>query len=156
MSSKERDNDMEKDLIHKVTRGEDGFSVPEGYFAGLQDKVLARVETGTQQRPALTVRIRQLVTQPAFAYAALITGLLIAFVTIIDRPVETDVFAAISGEDAYAYVYQNIEEYSATELASIAGEISVDDFSDLTADEINIALDDLLNELSPEDLDELF
>ncbi len=151
------EKDRDKEMIHGVPRGNDGFDVPEGYFEALPDLVMARLEQDRDSRHSTGSRIRYLVTSPAFAYAALITALLIAVVMLVQSPQQSDVFADISNEEAYAYVYSNIDEYTMEELADIAGNSGVDEeILSLTDDQVNIALDELLEDVDPEELDELF
>lgn len=144
-------------MIHGVPRGSDGFDVPEGYFEALPDMVMARLEQDRSSRPSTVARIRHFVTTPAVAYAALITGLLIAVVMLVRSPQQSDVFADISSDAAYVYVYSNIDEYTMEEIASIAGSSVIDEeIQNLTDDQVNIALDQLLQDVDPEELNELF
>jgi len=155
--NRQDEKDRDRELIHGVPRGSDGFYVPEGYFEALPDMVMARLEQDRDSRPSTSARIAHFVTKPAFAYAALITGLLIAVVMLVRSPQQSDVFADISSEAAYAYVYSNIGEYSMEEIADIAGNSAIDEeILKLTDDQVNIALDQLLEDADLKELDELF
>lgn len=149
--------DKDKDLIHGVPRGSDGFEVPEGYFQELPEQVLAKLNEQSHTTRTNGAKIRHLVTRPILAYAAMITGLMIAVVVLLDKQEQSNVFADISTEEAYEYVYDNIEEYGIEDLTEIAGITMIDnEISTLTDDQINIALDEILETVDPSELDELF
>jgi len=138
-------------------RGNEGYKVPDGYFDTLPDRIMDKLSSEKVSTPANGARVVRMLSGRAAAVAAILAGVAVALVVLIDKPNNTDVFASISEEEAYSYVYENIDEFTSEDILVMAGESAFsDNYSDLTGEEVNIALEELLNDMDPDELDELF
>jgi hypothetical protein len=141
-------------------KSSEGYSVPPVYFKELQDKVLNQIHEEQHTEP-VSSWLRDLVQQyfkPRYALAvATVAAVVVAAVVFNKDSDDSSLLASISAEDAYAYVFTNIAEYETLDLVTLAdaeyADYFLDEFSD---DELNYAIDALLEDIDAESLEELF
>jgi hypothetical protein len=140
-------------------RSAEGYSVPPVYFKELQDKVLGRIQNEPQKEP-VGYWLRDLVQhyfKPRYALAMATVLIIIVAAVVFKGGDEASLLASISSEDAYEYVYGHITEYETMDLYTLAdiedADFLLDGFSD---EELNDAIDALLDDIDTESLEELF
>lgn len=110
----------EEKINEELKRISPGFpspqvEIPEGYFEELPDRIVARLRTEHNHKPALRAIWMKLIT-----VAAVLAGLLITvFVMLPKKDVELQ---PISSLEAYQYIEENIDEFETlleSEVASI-------------------------------------
>ncbi len=155
-------HDELKDIAPGLSKmkSSEGYSVPPVYFKELQDKVMGQIHAEQHTEPAgswLIDIVRQYF-QPRYAFAmATVTIIIVAALVFRNGGNDTSILASITSEDAYEYVYGHISEYETMDLYTLAdtenAEYVLDVFSD---DELNFAIDALLEDIDSESLEELF
>jgi len=138
----------------------EGYSVPPVYFKELQDKVLGQIQREQQQAPApgwLSDLLQQYF-RPRYAFAMATVAIIIVAAIIFRGGDDATLLGSISSEDAFEYVYNHITEYETLDLYTLVDVEDTDylldgDFSD---EELNSAIDVLLEEFDTESLEELF
>lgn len=154
-------NDELKDIaptLSKMKSGE-GFSVPPAYFKELRGKVLNQIHNEQKQK-ASGSWLHELIGQyfkPRFALVlATFTIVIVAGIVLMRDSEETILLASITSEDAYEYVYDNIRDYESIDLFTIA-DINYDGtlFDNISDEELNNALDALINDIGDTSIEEL-
>ena len=138
---------------------ESGFKVPPGYFDNLTDRVMANVavESRPRQQRSIVRSIRSAILSPRYAAAAAVVLVLIVALVMMPAPgSEQDLLAGISDEAAYTYVMENLHNYNAEDLLEVADGIDMSDSYTFEDDEIDKALDEILDEIDPSEFEILF
>ena len=144
-----------------------GFEVPHNYFRTLPDEVLERVQTEAHAPSAWALLGNQLRAlfapqrRPQFAFALAGIATLVVMVVFVFPKSGTDQSMAlndITTEEAYAYALANIDDIDQEELYAMseATELDMGGLNNVTNEELNEALDDLLDEIDPETIEALF
>ena len=147
-------------LKRESESGYSGFKVPPGYFEGLTDRVMSRIDQETQVRPRQAVfrQIRSAVFSPR--YAAAVAAVVIAIAALVlmpDAQNGQELLAGISDDDAYEYVMNNIYSYNTEDLLSVAEDIELaESYIMFEDDDVDAAIEELLNDIDPNELEELF
>ena len=140
-------------------KSSEGYSVPPVYFKELQDKVMGKIQN-EQKAPAgswFSEFVEHFFT-PRYALAlATVALIIVAGVVLKNGGNETSMFASISVDDAYEYVYNNIDEYETVDLYTLTDTEYADNvLDDFSNEELNYAIDALLEDIDSESLEELF
>ena len=150
--------DIAPELIDKKVT--DGFDVPPDYFRDLHSRIMTRVADEGQPNEAKRVRLlstrasRMRVIGVAVAACALV---LVVFVFMQGNQSQSDLTAVITAEEAFDYVYENIYEYNTDDLLSLLdNETEIYEYDELSNEELNYMLEDLLKDVGPEQLEDLF
>ena len=140
-------------------KGTEGYSVPPVYFRELQNKVLDQLQNEKQEQRAgnwLSELIRNYLN-PRYALALATLVIVVVTAVVLSEDNDTALLASISSEEAYAYVYGHIGDYETMDLYTLAyvedADFFIDEFSD---EEINYAIDVLLEDIDAESLEELY
>ncbi len=115
MSKQEENMDNKLDKWFQENNPREAMRVPEGYFDGFADQVINNVNGKTKTgKPLLIKKIR---TWSAIAACA---ALLVTATFLLRSNVDTNVnlFAEVSEEQAWSYVFENDEAYSLDDLAA--------------------------------------
>jgi hypothetical protein len=155
-------HDELKDLapgLAKMQQGE-GYSVPPTYFRDMQNKVMSQVLQEEQKAPAGSW-LRNLVEQyfsPRYALAiATVAIVIVAAVVYNGQGSDNELLASITEEDAFEYVFANIDEYEIMDIYALSDEgyagITLDDLSD---EDLDFAIDALIDDIGSESLDQLY
>ena len=138
----------------------EGYSVPPVYFKELQDKIMGQINSEQSREPAgswLSEMLRQYFT-PRYAFAmATVTIVVVAALVFRNGGDNASILASITSEDAYEYVYGHISEYETMDLYSLADTENADYVLNIFSDdELDFAIDALLDDIDTESLEELY
>ena len=137
----------------------EGYSVPPVYFKELQDKVMGQIHNEQQKEPVRNW-LRELVQQyfrPRYALAMATVAIIVVAAVVFRGGDDIALLASISSEDAYEYVYGNISEYETMDLYALVDAEDTDYFpGDFSDEELNYAIDALLEDIDTESLEELY
>lgn len=100
----------------------DGFQVPEGYWEGLEDRVMARIHAEVASpAPVLTARPggRWWRARPLWAAAAAVTAVAAALWLLRPAPPASVAAVDLSEEEVAAYVVENVQEFDVEQLATL-------------------------------------
>lgn len=131
-----------------------GMKVPEDYFDNLADQILAKAHQTSEVRTTKVFSMRTVMT-----LAASVIVLAVATVVIMTRTnddINTSNLASITSDEAYDYIYSNADLFSAEDIYVILGSDAELEQTTLDLEETNYAIDELLEDLDPEDLENLF
>lgn len=146
--------------LAKLHPKDDGFSVPEGYFAQTADDFFRRKEEATQKSAGL--RILYLRRIAAAAVVILATGIWLFSGKTNSQTPETDFFAGISDAEIKAYIEENIHEFETATLLESGAELTLSDenwlpaFENAESSATDKLLDELMNEIDPYDFEDFF
>ena len=157
-------------LLRSLKKQRSGFKVPADYFDQLPDVVMDRINeeeqaTSTETAPIVSSFLDrlfeqlQILLQPRYALAfASVAVLLIAGIYFFNAPQNTqvDVLAEISAEELEDYVMSNVEEFEMEVLLEEMEESELDiPSSEDAIPPMDDLLDDIIEDLSDEELEEL-
>ncbi|RLD22187.1 MAG: hypothetical protein DRI69_02005 [Bacteroidetes bacterium] len=141
-------------------KSSEGYSVPPVYFKELQDKVMGQIHAEQQKAPAGSWLIDLLAQyfKPRYAFAmATVTIVVVAALVFRNGGNDNAILASITAEDAYEYVYGHISEYETLDLYTLADNENADYILDVFSDdELDFAIDALIDDIGTESLEELF
>jgi hypothetical protein len=145
--------------LSKMKSGE-GYSVPPVYFKELQDKVMGQIRNEEQKDPVGNW-LRDLVQQyftPRYALALGIVAIaIVATVVFTNRENDSALLASITSEDAFEYVYSNIDEYETMDLYTLAdAEYTGNILDELSDEDLDFAIDALIDDLDAESFEQLY
>lgn len=138
------------------------YSVPPRYFRELPDRIMKQINTAEQQASGIRPVYEAIVTalrRPRYALvAASVAALVITFIILPTDRTENDLLAKVTTDEAYAYVRENIDDYSAQELYAVDPDvdISVVGIGDMSNEELEEAYDMMLEDIDSESLEALF
>lgn len=155
-------------FLNELRQKGDGMRVPADYFDTLNDSVFRQLDAiGARRKPAAFIKTKaqrswwqwmQYLWQPRFALAsAVLLSLALAGWWYFSKPAEPEIaVAAISAEDAEAYLMDNLLELDQNQIAMI---LPADEMLHISIDAEPVPADTKTNkqelQLSPEDLEDL-
>ena len=156
-------------LLSRIRQSEPNVEAPENYFRNMQQDVLWRLKTEEKAAPA-TVRPTawarwvtaafQTFKRPSYAvgFATVIIAVIAAiWIGSPNTPDETASLESLTQEETLAYIESNLEDFDTDLLAqTIADNTSWPVISDLSEEETDRLMEELLEELDADSLDKLF
>ncbi len=145
--------------LSKIKPGE-GYSVPPVYFKELQDKVMGQIHSEERQAPVgnwLRDLLQQYFT-PRYALALGIVAMaIVATVVFTNQENDGALLASITAEDAFEYVYSNIDEYETSDLYALGGaEYTGNILDEMSDEDLDSAIDALIDDLGAESFEQLY
>ncbi len=141
------------------------FDLPHNYFRELPEEVMARIrseESPSGWWPELSARIAALWRLRYAALLATVAVLAAVGFWQLNRPAESelraeDIFASITAEEADAYIRSNIDDFANELVLEVSQTPSAKSpsASSLEEHEIEEYLNDALEDLDPEELEDL-
>ena len=128
---------------------ETGMRVPDGFFDSLTDQVI---------QEASEPKVRSLSTgRRVWMYAAAAIALIVVVSLIAIQGIsgEDDLLAEMTDEQAYDFVYANIDEFESTDLVDLMDEENIDLIFEIEDEELDDVIDELLDDINIEMLEDL-
>lgn len=130
--------------------------VPEGYFASLPDKVIARLrEEGEMSGQPRKSALRSLYPRIGLL-AAVLTAFAIAAFFLLKNNGASELTAELSSEEAYLYVMNNVDDFDSGLLINSLDVETLTDIEATDMDDIDALYEMVIDDIELEDLEGLY